>query len=73
MFVINPLPGQEEQNAEFIESNGLGYWLKSNDDIKSCLESFIDYDTCISNMKSATKTIARKNSTETICKILLEK
>ena len=31
MLIINPIPGQEEQNAEFLESNKLGYWIKKHD------------------------------------------
>ena len=28
MIIINPIPGQEEENAEFLESKGAGVWLK---------------------------------------------
>ena len=38
MIIINPLPGQEEQNAEFLEKKQVGVWLKKDDDIKSVLK-----------------------------------
>ena len=34
MIIINPIPGQEEENAEFLESHGVGIWIKKNDDIR---------------------------------------
>ena len=30
MIIINPIPGQEEDNAKFIEKNGAGIWIKTN-------------------------------------------
>ena len=30
MIIINPIPGQEEENAEFLESKGAGIWLRSD-------------------------------------------
>ena len=37
VLVINPIPGQEEQNAEFLEKSGSGIWLKKEDDIAKVL------------------------------------
>ena len=37
VLVINPIPGQEEQNAEFLEKSGAGVWLKKQDDIAKVL------------------------------------
>jgi len=68
MFIVSPLPGQEEDNARFIEANNAGYWLKNNDDIKSCLDSFINN---LDTMKDNCNKIGKKNSTKDICKILL--
>lgn len=30
MVIINPIPGQEEDNARFIEKNGAGIWIKTD-------------------------------------------
>ena len=27
MVIINPIPGQEEENAEFLESHGIAVWI----------------------------------------------
>lgn len=69
MFIISPLPGQEEDNARFIESNKAGFWLKKDDNIKDSMEKFIlDLD----NMKNACLLLGRKNSTNEICNILIK-
>lgn len=71
MIIINPIPGQEEENAEFLESKGTGIWIKKND---SCYEIFKDLlynPQKLEKMKENTKTLAKKHSTEDICKITL--
>ena len=37
IIVINPIPGQEEENAEFLENHNVGIWLKKNDVIEEKL------------------------------------
>ena len=32
LIIINPIPGQEEENAEFLENAGVGIWIKKDDD-----------------------------------------
>lgn len=28
LLIINPIPGQEEENAEFLENHNVGVWLR---------------------------------------------
>lgn len=73
IIVINPIPGQETENAEFLESHNVGIWLKKNDNIKEKLyNTFNDPDT-LQKMKINARLLAKRNSTADICKILLEK
>ena len=71
IIVINPIPGQEEENAKFLEDEHVGIWIKKEDDVKTVLNKvFADpYD--LKNMKIKTRLLAKKNSTRDICKILL--
>lgn len=64
MFIISALPGQEEDNARFVENNGAGYWLKKHDDIKDCLNKFLSN---LDSMKENCSKIGRKSSTNDIC------
>jgi len=51
MIIINPIPGQEEENAEFLESKGTGIWLRKNDSSREVLKSIIDDSTKLKEMK----------------------
>lgn len=41
IIMVNPIPGQEEHNAEFVESNNLGRRVKNIDEIVKVLPEFI--------------------------------
>lgn len=71
MIIINPIPGQEEENAEFLESKGTGIWLRKDDSSREVLKSVLDNTSKLIEMKKNTELLAKKHSTENICKILL--
>ena len=70
IVVINPIPGQEEENAEFLESKGTGIWLRKDDSSREVLKSVLDNPEKLDEMKKNTELLAKKHSTENICKIL---
>lgn len=72
MVVINPIPGQEEENAEFLESKNIAVWIKKSDGSKEIIESLLNNKEKISIMKENTKILARPNSTRDICDILFK-
>ena len=72
MIIINPIPGQEEENAEFLENNGVGIWLKKNDNIKDKLVDILSDSNKLCEMKDNTKKLAKPHSTENICKKIFE-
>ena len=71
MIIINPIPGQEEENAEFIEKSGAGIWIRNKDDIKTILLDVFSSPQKLQNMKIKARLIAKKNSTKDICETLL--
>lgn len=71
ILIINPIPGQEEENANFIEKNGAGIWIKKNDNIARHLKSLYRNPELLINMKKSAENLAKPNSTENICKTLL--
>ena len=71
MVIINPIPGQEEENAEFLESKGIGIWLKKSDDASKIIEDLLSNPNKLKDMKEKTSILAQPNSTYNICKILL--
>ncbi len=72
IIVINPIPGQEEENAEFLESKGVAIWLKKHDDIKQVLEKLFSSAETMQKMREMAKLLAKQNSCKDICEVLLE-
>ena len=72
MIVINPIPGQEEENAEFLEKNGIAIWIKKDDNVIEILEDLFSHPDKLESMKENTKKLAKLHSTKDICNILLE-
>lgn len=71
IIVINPIPGQEEENAEFLEDNGVAIWLKKEDNVKEVLTNIFNNPSKMKEMKIRARLLAKKNSTKDICKIIL--
>lgn len=71
MVIINPIPGQEEENAEFLESKGVGIWLKKQDNISDVFHDLFSNPDKLNNMKNNTLLIGNPYSTRDICNILL--
>ena len=72
MIIINPIPGQEEENAEFLESKGAGVWLKSTDNPDDIIDLVFKDENKLEQMKENAIKLAKKNSTKEICDILLK-
>ena len=73
MVVINPIPGQEEENAEFLESKGIAIWLRKSDNTTDIIEKLLSDKDRLELMKKNTFLLAHPNSTDDICKILFNK
>lgn len=73
IIVINPIPGQEEENASFLENKGVAIWIKKHDDAKEILTKLFSAPEQMKKMKINARLLAKKNSCRDICKILLEK
>lgn len=71
IVVINPIPGQEEENAKFLEDNKVAIWIKKKDDVEKILNDLFSNPDKIQEMKVHARLMAKKNSTRDICEILL--
>lgn len=71
MIIINPIPGQEEENAEFLEKKGVGIWIRKHDIPDKILRELISNSEKLQKMKENTNILAKKHSTEDICKFCL--
>ncbi len=73
MLITSPIPGQEEENAEFLENSGVAVWLKNDDNIDEVISDLLNNKDKLQEMKEKSKLIAKPNSTMDICQILLGK
>lgn len=71
IIVINPIPGQEEENAAYLEKKGVAIWLKKDMDIRETLQSIFSNPDKMREMKIRARILSKKYSTKDICKILL--
>lgn len=72
IVIINPIPGQEEENAEFLVENEAAIWIKKEDNIARALKNLYRNPDMFEKMSENTKKLAKPNSTQNICEILLE-
>lgn len=70
MIVINPIPGQEEENAEFLENKGIAVWIRKNSNVDEIVENLLSNPTRLQDMSRYTCELAKKTSTQDICKVL---
>ena len=71
MVIINPIPGQEEENAEFLVSKGVGVWIKNSDNPEEIITSLFSSSNILENMKKNARLLAKKDSTKIICDTIL--
>lgn len=70
IIVINPIPGQEEENAEFLVENGAAVWIKKDDNIARKLKNLSRNPDLVKEMSEKSKELAKPNSTKEICETL---
>ncbi len=70
ILIINPIPGQEEENAEFLEDNGVAIWIRKDDNVKEIFEDLTSLK--LDSMREHTKELAKPHSTRDICKMVID-
>ena len=72
LILINPIPGQEESNADFLVRHGVAIWIKKDDNIARIIKNIYRHPEHLDDMKSKISDLARPNSTKNICDILMD-
>ena len=72
LLIINPIPGQEEENAEYLQKSGAAVWLKDNDNIEETIDGILSDTVKLEKMKSCASNISHKTSTKDICRVVME-
>lgn len=72
VIAINPIPGQEEENAIFLEKNNLAIWIKKGENVRKTLKNIINDDDRIKKIKENIKKFAKPDASKKICKEILK-
>lgn len=72
MILINPIPGQEDRNAEFLDSTGTALLINEKLTLESAVESFFNDNKMKENLTNNIKRIAKPRAVEDICKLVKE-
>lgn len=67
MVIVNPIPGQEERNVEFLTNNGVAMAVTSTSTLEDVMYQLLANSHRIETMKNAIDIIAKPNSTKDIC------
>ncbi len=71
MIVINPIPGHDEQNAEFLESGGVAVWITKNDDVEDTFKKLLSNPEKLEQMHINALKFAKPDSVKTIVETLM--
>ena len=71
IIVINPIPGQEVENAEFLEKQGVAVWIRKTENPEEAVADLLSNPEQLKHMKIKSKLLAKKSSTADICKTIL--
>ena len=69
---VEPIPGQEMKNANFIESNGFGIYPKSVGEFRDSIEMVLNDRCALQEMKFNLKKYRYKQGAREIKKMLLK-
>ena len=73
IIIINPIPGQEEENAQFLVNEDCAIWIKAKEkNIAKIFKNLYRNQDILEKMKKNSKRISKPNSTRDICNILLK-
>lgn len=72
IVIINPIPGQEEENAEFLEKHKVAIWIRKDDNVNDILNDLFCNPNMMREMKIRARIMAKRNSTRDICNILFK-
>ena len=71
IILINPIPGQEKENAQYIADNKMGIWIKATKPTSEYFQEIFNDTKLIEEIKENQKKYSHINSTKNICDILI--
>jgi processive 1,2-diacylglycerol beta-glucosyltransferase len=72
MVIVNPIPGQEDRNTEFLTNNGVAMAVTSTSPIDEVLYQLFANPRRFDIMKESISLVAKPNSTRDICEFAMK-
>jgi processive 1,2-diacylglycerol beta-glucosyltransferase len=72
MIMVNPIPGHEMRNAEFMLNNGLALYATKSFPLDEAVFSLFQHPERIAFIRSTIEIYARRNSAQKLCDILIQ-
>lgn len=73
MIMVNPIPGQEERNVEFMLNNGLAVAVTKTFPIEEAVFSLFRHPETIEHMRNTIALRGKKHAAERLCEFLIRK
>ena len=71
IIIINPIPGQEQRNTEFLLNNGVAMYVTKTCPLDDVIFQFFFFPEKIENMKRNINLLKRPNATRDICEFIV--
>jgi len=72
MIMVNPIPGHEMRNAEFMLNNGLALYATKSFPLDEAVFSLLQHPERIAFLRSTIEIYARQNSAQNLCEFLIK-
>lgn len=70
--IINPIPGQEVENTQYLVDNGVAVWIKKDYSVARALKNLYKNQDLLKDMANKSKQMSKPNATSDMCKIMIE-
>ena len=70
--IINPIPGQEVENTQYLVDNGVAVWIKKDYSVARALKNLYKNQDILKDMAIKSKKMSKPHATEEMCKIMIE-
>lgn len=72
MIIVNPIPGQEERNTEFLLNNGCAMASSKTCPIEECMYQLLSSPARLRSMAECIRAIGKPNSTRDVCSFAVD-
>ncbi len=72
MIMINPIPGHEMRNAEFMLNNGIALYATKTFPIDEAVFSLFKHPERVEDLRATLEIVGKRNSAKKLCEFLLE-